>query len=81
MTMVTIGTNHIIFIVQSAHRANRDCLEMFAERVREAGVVTAAELRAIDKDVEKLIEEAVAAAKAAPLPTIRDLTTDVYVAY
>ena len=63
------------------NRANRDCLEMFAERVREAGVVTAAELRAIDKDVEKLIEGAVAAAKAAPLPTIRDLTTDVYVAY
>jgi len=63
------------------NRANRDCIKMFAERVREAGVVAAADFDAIDKEVEKLIDDAVTAAKAAPFPTIRDLTTDVYVAY
>ncbi|HTR13874.1 MAG TPA: thiamine pyrophosphate-dependent dehydrogenase E1 component subunit alpha [Roseiarcus sp.] len=63
------------------NRANRDCIKMFAERVREAGVVTAAEFEAIDKEVATLIDDAVAAAKAATPPTIHDLTTDVYVAY
>lgn len=63
------------------NRRNRDCLKMFAARLREAGVVSAVELEMIDRDVESLIEDAVVSAKAAPLPTAHDLTTDVYVAY
>jgi acetoin:2,6-dichlorophenolindophenol oxidoreductase subunit alpha len=63
------------------NRANRNCITMFADRVREAGVVTAAELEAIDKEVEALIDDAVVAAKNAPPPTPRELTTDVYVSY
>ena len=63
------------------NRANRNCIKMFADRVREAGVVTAAELEAIDKEVEALIDDAVVAAKSAPLPTPGELTTDVYVSY
>jgi pyruvate dehydrogenase E1 component alpha subunit len=62
-------------------RANKDCIKMFSERVIEAGVITRAELDAIDKEAAKLIEEAVAYAKAAPAPTEKDLLTDVYVNY
>jgi pyruvate dehydrogenase E1 component alpha subunit len=35
----------------------------------------------IDREVARLIDEAVAEAKAAALPNQRDLLTDVYVAY
>ena len=62
-------------------RANKDCIKMFSERVVEAGVIPRAELDAIDREVGRQIEEAVAFAKAAPLPTAADLTTDVYVSY
>ena len=62
-------------------RANKDCLKMFAERVVDAGVITRAELAAIDQAALALIEEAVAFAKAADLPSVQDLTNDVYVSY
>jgi len=62
-------------------RANRDCLKIFTKRVTEAGVVDPSELDAIDKEVAALIEHAAQEAKAAPLPTKADLTTDVYVTY
>ncbi len=63
------------------NRATRDCIKEFAARVSEAGVVSAAEFEAIDKDVVALIEDAVASAKAAPLPSPEALTSDVYVSY
>lgn len=63
------------------NRANRDCIKLFADRVTGIGVVTAAELAAIDRDVAALIDDAVVAAKAAPPPTPADLLSDVYVAY
>lgn len=62
-------------------RTNKDCIKMFSQRVTEAGVVTRGELDAIDREVVAEIQEAVAFAKAAPLPTAADLTTDVYVSY
>jgi pyruvate dehydrogenase E1 component alpha subunit len=62
-------------------RAHRDCIKTFAERVIEAGVITRAELDAIDREVLDLIEDAVRAAKAAPLPSAADLLGDVYVSY
>jgi len=62
-------------------RANKDCLKKFAAAVTSAGVITPQELQAIDHDVLGLIEHAVVAAKAAPLPTPADLLTDVYVQY
>jgi pyruvate dehydrogenase E1 component alpha subunit len=62
-------------------RANKDCIKMFVQRVTEAGVISRGELDAIDRDVVKQIQDAVASAKAAPLPTVADLTTDVYVSY
>ena len=62
-------------------RVNKDCIRMFADRVIEAGVIRRAELDAIDREVVALIQEASAYAKAAPLPTASDLTTDVYVSF
>lgn len=62
-------------------RANKDCIKKFSAAVTAAGVISAAELKAVDGEVLGLIEEAVKQAKAAPLPTAADLTTDVYVSY
>lgn len=62
-------------------RTNQDCLLKFKAHVTKAGVISAAELEAIDKEVAALIEDAVKQAKAAPLPTAADLLTDVYVSY
>jgi pyruvate dehydrogenase E1 component alpha subunit len=62
-------------------RATRDCLDAFARRVAEMEMIGRDELAAIDSDVGRLIDEAVAEAKAAPDPTAADVLTDVYVAY
>ncbi|MBK1867013.1 thiamine pyrophosphate-dependent dehydrogenase E1 component subunit alpha [Aestuariivirga sp. YIM B02566] len=62
-------------------RANQDCIKLFADKVLDAGVIKRPELEAIDKEIVKLIDEAVITAKAAPLPTAKDLMTDVYVTY
>ena len=62
-------------------RANNDCIKIFQARVREAGLLSATEMERIDGEVARLIDEAVADAKAAALPNARDLLTDVYVAY
>ena len=62
-------------------RVNHDCLKKFSAHVVSAGVISSDELAAIDKTVLALIEDSVQQAKAAPLPTLADLTTDVYVNY
>jgi pyruvate dehydrogenase E1 component alpha subunit len=62
-------------------RKTRDCLKIFAEKVIAAGLVTAAELEAIDKEVLALIEDSVVKALAAPKPGPEDLLTGVYVSY
>ncbi|KVN18108.1 ABC transporter substrate-binding protein [Burkholderia stagnalis] len=62
-------------------RDEKDCLKHFEARVVRAEVLTADELRTVDAQVKRLIDDAVAAAKAAPLPDASDLLTDVYVSY
>ncbi|WIY04057.1 thiamine pyrophosphate-dependent dehydrogenase E1 component subunit alpha [Amycolatopsis mongoliensis] len=62
-------------------RENLDCLKRFRERVTESGELPGQVLDDIDAEVAKLIEDAVAEAKAAPKPTKEDLETDVYVSY
>ena len=62
-------------------RANQDCIKKFSGAVVGAGVISPSELKKIDEEVLGLIERAVTEAKAAPLPTAADLTTDVYVSY
>ncbi|MFI7340732.1 thiamine pyrophosphate-dependent dehydrogenase E1 component subunit alpha [Streptomyces sp. NPDC050085] len=62
-------------------RAELDCLLRFRARVTAGRDLTVAQLDAVDAEVARLVDEAVAEAKAAPLPTAADLTTDVYVTY
>ena len=61
--------------------ANRDCIKLLSQRLTETGTVAPAELEAIDREVNALIEDAVRCAKAAPPPVAADLLKDVYVAY
>jgi pyruvate dehydrogenase E1 component alpha subunit len=63
------------------NRANHDCLKIFTAHVTSAKLISTAELQAIDTSVMALIDDAVVQAKAAPLPSLADLTTDVYVSY
>ena len=62
-------------------RAHHDCLKIFRQRVTEAGMLTDAELDAVDRDVAELIERSVQEAKAAPQPPVEALLSDVYVSY
>ena len=61
------------------NREHNDCLKLFRAKVTDAGVITAAELDAIDDEVGPLIDEAVELAIAAPQPEAAKLTADVYV--
>ncbi len=62
-------------------RAEKDCLDLFRNRVASAGLLDPTELDKIDKDVAALIDRAVEEAKVAPEPGSTDLLTDVYVSY
>jgi pyruvate dehydrogenase E1 component alpha subunit len=62
-------------------RETMDCLKRFRACVESRGDLPVAQLDAIDREVLELIEQAVTQAKAAPLPTDADLTTDVYISY
>jgi pyruvate dehydrogenase E1 component alpha subunit len=62
-------------------RENSDCLKVFRNRTTATGEVSHEELDAIDAEVLALIDEAVAAAKAAPRPTAEQVVEDVYVNY
>jgi acetoin:2,6-dichlorophenolindophenol oxidoreductase subunit alpha len=62
-------------------RDKLDCLKRFRARVTDAGQLTGAQLDEVDADVARLVDEAVAEAKAAPDPGADDLLTDVYVSY
>jgi acetoin:2,6-dichlorophenolindophenol oxidoreductase subunit alpha len=64
-----------------ALRTNKDCLNIFRSRVTETGLLEVKVMDEVDAEVKKLIEEAVADAKAAPYPPDSDLLTDVYVSY
>lgn len=62
-------------------RDEKDCLKLFRARVTEAGLLDDVQLKKIDDEAAKLIENAVTRAKAAPYPPAADLHTDVYVSY
>jgi pyruvate dehydrogenase E1 component alpha subunit len=66
---------------KAAMRRERDCLTRFRRHVDEVKLLDAAALDAVDREVESLIDGAVAAARAAPQPELSTLTTDVYVRY
>jgi acetoin:2,6-dichlorophenolindophenol oxidoreductase subunit alpha len=62
-------------------KEEKDCLMLFRKRVTSAAIVADADLDTVDQEVAKLIDEAVAEAKAAAEPALSDLLTDVYVSY
>ncbi len=62
-------------------RANYDCLKIFREKTADNPAVSSAELDRIDGEVMALIDQSVAAAKAAPRPTPEQVTEDVYINY
>ncbi len=62
-------------------RETRDCLKRFRMSVTGAGLLTDADLDALDAEVLQQIEDAVTKAKAADRPTAEDVLTDVYISY
>jgi acetoin:2,6-dichlorophenolindophenol oxidoreductase subunit alpha len=58
-----------------------DCLKFFRARVTSSGLVDGVKLDAIEDDVRRQIERAVADAKAAPHPDTAEVLTDVYKSY
>ena len=56
----------------------RDPIVLFRERVVGAGVITDADVRTIEKDVNDVVDEAVAFADASPEPPAEWLFTDIY---
>jgi acetoin:2,6-dichlorophenolindophenol oxidoreductase subunit alpha len=57
---------------------NRDPLQRFEARVREADLLSGDELRRVDGEVARELADALAEAEAAPLPEPDDLLRDVY---
>jgi len=66
---------------KQAMRQERDCLKHFRHHVTQDGLMDDAALDAIDHQIEREIDAAVTAARAAPFPSLSALTTDVYVQY
>jgi Pyruvate/2-oxoglutarate dehydrogenase complex, dehydrogenase (E1) component, eukaryotic type, alpha subunit len=62
-------------------KEEKDVLKQFREKVTTQMGISGDELDLIDKEVGQLIDQAVEAAQAAPLPGADDLLTDVYVSY
>ena len=62
-------------------RATKDPLQIFRQRVVEVALLEPAELDRIDAEVKSHIDQVTTEAKAAPMPTEKDLLTDVYVSY
>ena len=56
-------------------------IDLFRNRVSEAGLLDIAQMDAIDAEIKRAIESAVVEAKAAAVPGPADLLTDVYVSY
>jgi pyruvate dehydrogenase E1 component alpha subunit len=56
----------------------RDPIVLFRDRVLREGVITEADVQRIEKDVNDLIDEAVAFADASPEPPVEWLLTDIF---
>lgn len=66
---------------KAAMRREGDCLINFRQYVKDVSLLDMAELDAVDAAIEREIDRAVDAARAAPFPSPSVLTTDVYVKY
>jgi pyruvate dehydrogenase E1 component alpha subunit len=62
-------------------RRERDCLSIFREHALAAKLLKASDIDAVDAEVLRQIEEAVAYARQSPRPEPEDALTDVYISY
>ena len=62
-------------------REERDCLKAFRKSVTEAKLLEGEDIDKIDAEVMAMIDDAVAAARAAERSTAADVLTDVYISY
>ena len=62
-------------------RAEKDCLNLFREKVVETGLLTEEQLDGIYEEERTRIQDAASAAQVAPRATEADLMTDVYGSY
>ncbi|MGE4410563.1 MAG: thiamine pyrophosphate-dependent dehydrogenase E1 component subunit alpha [Sphingobium sp.] len=62
-------------------REERDAIRTFRKKVTDARLLEDTDLDRVDAEVTALIDEAVAASKAARRPTAADVTEDVYISY
>ena len=62
-------------------RAEKDCLTLFRTKTLKAQLLSSAQLDAVEQEVIKAVDAAVAHARQAPSPGIEDLLTDVYASY
>ena len=62
-------------------RAEKDCLNLFREKVVETGLLTDEQLDEIFEEEKTRVADAASAAQAAPRATEADLLTDVYASY
>ncbi len=60
------------------HWKERDPISLFEARLRKAKLLADDELAAIETDIAAELDQAIAAAEAAPLEPLEDLTKDVY---
>ena len=66
---------------QEKFQKDRDPIKLFRETVLQRGLVTEAELQAIDERVAEQINAAVKFAEESPFPDVQETFTDVYVNY
>eukprot|EP00457_Paulinella_chromatophora_P010118 gb/GEZN01010208.1/.p1 GENE.gb/GEZN01010208.1/~~gb/GEZN01010208.1/.p1 ORF type:complete len:386 (+),score=61.05 gb/GEZN01010208.1/:31-1188(+) len=59
-------------------RQERDCIELLKKRIIEAGWANAADLKKIEKQARKLVDEAVTFARESPDPPLKEAYTDIY---
>jgi len=59
-------------------REKRDPIEQFGQKLIARGAVTADDLKAIDKEIRQVVNNAAEFATESPEPTPEDLYTDVY---
>ena len=62
-------------------RAERDCLKIFRNKVISDFDLKEEELNLIDKEVNALIDDCTKSGISAPMPDVKELTTDVYLNY
>jgi pyruvate dehydrogenase E1 component alpha subunit len=56
----------------------RDPIVLFRDRAAKAGLLNEEEIKHIEKDVNDLVDEAVAFADASPEPPLEELFTDIF---